>query len=321
MAIFFNPGVGSPQLNIPEFPTTDPFAGLSFDPILPAPRQPRSPRSPGGILRPGGNLLEGSSEAETGPTGNPDAVNDNPTAADLGRAGLGLLSVISPAFAPLGIAANLAALGPLATPALVDLQTSLFGFPDVDPANMGVNTGFGAASNEAFGLSEVDNIGSMGLTDEDMAAVEQALDVADQDVASAGFDSEAEGEAGGKGAICTALHKRGINPAAVYQADAAYGLTLPYTATAGYHIWGKPIARQIDRSEWFARVMWWLAKPIIHEMARRGGWDGAGGSIVSRATLDIGVRLCGWLGKARLRNHAVPGQGSGERLGAGRAVP
>lgn len=103
---------------------------------------------------------------------------------------------------------------------------------------------------------------------------------------------------GGMSVVCTAIRRRGMMPYAVYKADDRFGKTLPRETMVGYHRWGVPLARLIDRSMVAARIAAPVTNLIAKEMARRAnGWDGGFKTYFTSKLLDLGLALCGWLGR------------------------
>lgn len=101
---------------------------------------------------------------------------------------------------------------------------------------------------------------------------------------------------GGFKVICTELHRRGWLDDYLYEGDDLHGRSVNPEVIAGYHAWGKPVANIMRRHTWFARVMWVIALPVIHEMAHRVGYR-LRGSFIGHAMLAVGLPLCGWIGR------------------------
>lgn len=96
--------------------------------------------------------------------------------------------------------------------------------------------------------------------------------------------------------ICTELHRRGWLDDYLYEGDDAHGRSVSPEIIAGYHVWGKPVANIMRHHTWFARVMWVIALPVIHEMASRAGYR-LRGSLIGHVMLAVALPLCGWIGR------------------------
>lgn len=81
-----------------------------------------------------------------------------------------------------------------------------------------------------------------------------------------------DGGGGGGGCIvCTTLHGHGLVDPLVFNAITAYGRQVDPATMRGYHLWGKPLARFLDRSPTARRLLRWAGKPVALELAHRAG--------------------------------------------------
>lgn len=99
--------------------------------------------------------------------------------------------------------------------------------------------------------------------------------------------------------ICTALHDFGLMDDETYEADTAFGRTLPKEVIRGYHRWAIPVANAMRRSP----ILTALIEPIALQWAKtmRAKMDGQPEreTLVGRLLLRLGVPICAWLGRER----------------------
>ncbi|MCM8763489.1 MAG: hypothetical protein NC927_00140 [Candidatus Omnitrophica bacterium] len=108
--------------------------------------------------------------------------------------------------------------------------------------------------------------------------------------------SDAVTEAKKSTVICTELYRYGFIPEHIYEADARYGASLPRQVIRGYHLWGKPIARMMQKSRVFAYFVYILARPWIQQMAYEMGATDRG-SKLGKLMIKIGEPFCAYLGE------------------------
>ncbi|MDF2366318.1 MAG: hypothetical protein P1U71_03555, partial [Sneathiella sp.] len=99
---------------------------------------------------------------------------------------------------------------------------------------------------------------------------------------------------GGK-VICTELHRQGIMPFHIWQADERFGDTLDEGTLRGYHKWAGPWVRVMQRSPLATRLTWLVARPWAYHMAytmKAVEEDNPTG----RVMMKIGLPLCRLLG-------------------------
>ncbi|MCM8783983.1 MAG: hypothetical protein NC818_04340 [Candidatus Omnitrophica bacterium] len=96
--------------------------------------------------------------------------------------------------------------------------------------------------------------------------------------------------------ICTELYRYGFIPEHIYEADARYGASLPPEVIRGYHLWGKPIARMMQKSRVFAYFVYILARPWIQQMAYEMAATDRG-SKLGKLMIKIGEPFCAYLGE------------------------
>ena len=100
------------------------------------------------------------------------------------------------------------------------------------------------------------------------------------------------------------LHCRGWLADHLYKGNCTYSEQLhrnePETID-GYHVWGKPVARAMRRHTWFAAIIWFVSRPVILEMAARGGHRFFG-SPIGHAMLAVGLPICRWIGRREVKD-------------------
>jgi hypothetical protein len=120
--------------------------------------------------------------------------------------------------------------------------------------------------------------------------------------------TDAGGGGGGDGGgcvVCTTLHDHRLVEPIIYRAITAYGALVNDTTMRGYHWWGKPLARFLDRSPTARWVISPLARPVVRELAFRGGIGKS--TWLGRRLLGLGEIAC-----AAVATMLTPKQGSCE---------
>ena len=113
------------------------------------------------------------------------------------------------------------------------------------------------------------------------------------------------GDGGGGCVVCTTLHDHRLVEPIIYRAITAYGALVNDTTMRGYHWWGKPLARFLDRSAFARWVISPLARPVVRELAFRGGIGKS--TWLGRRLLGLGEIAC-----AAVATLLTPKQGSCE---------
>jgi len=118
-------------------------------------------------------------------------------------------------------------------------------------------------------------------------------------------DGGGGGGSGGGCVVCTTLHDHRLVEPIIYRAIMAYGALVNDTTMRGYHWWGKPLARFLDRSALARWVISPLARPVVRELAFRGGIGKS--TWIGRRLLGLGEVAC-----AAVATLLTPKQGSCE---------
>ena len=114
------------------------------------------------------------------------------------------------------------------------------------------------------------------------------------------------GDGSGSGCVvCTTLHDHRLVEPIIYRAITAYGALVNDTTMRGYHWWGKPLARLLDRSPTARLLISPLARPVVRELAFRGGIGKS--TWLGRRLLGLGEIAC-----AAVATLLTPKQGSCE---------
>ena len=113
------------------------------------------------------------------------------------------------------------------------------------------------------------------------------------------------GDGGGGCVVCTTLHDHRLVEPIIYRAITAYGALVNDTTMRGYHWWGKPLARFLDRSALARWLISPLARPVVRELAFRGGIGKS--TWLGRWLLGLGEIAC-----AAVATLLTPKQGSCE---------
>jgi hypothetical protein len=101
-----------------------------------------------------------------------------------------------------------------------------------------------------------------------------------------GNEGSAEGGGGDGGTvICTELHRQGLMPDEIYEADVRFGKTLPDEIKAGYYVWAEPLAALMSRSQIVTTIVKYPALKWAENMAGKPNWFGA-------FALKVGIPLC-----------------------------
>jgi hypothetical protein len=108
------------------------------------------------------------------------------------------------------------------------------------------------------------------------------------------------GDGGGGTVICTELYLRGLIGSEHYDADIAFGKSLPFEVIDGYHLWARPVVRLMKRSPLAMKIVYAVARPWIAEMVYRQAGIGKG-SVIGAAMLFIGIPICHAIGWAHGR--------------------
>ena len=193
-----------------------------------------------------------------------------------------------------------------------------------NPATIGYTTSTGAQGNYSVPQSLTDinmnravqqirgGYGARGLANSGIAiggeqnAIGQlALQGQQQDqtaltnLLAAGTGSTSTGstkQSSGLSVICTELNRQGLLDDTTYKADCEYASRLPDGAIEGYHLWGKPLARWMQRSRLLTRLLKPLAIAWATEMRHRLYADRSS-TATGRLLLNYGVPACAWFGK------------------------
>jgi len=108
--------------------------------------------------------------------------------------------------------------------------------------------------------------------------------------------------------ICRELHRQGLMDETIFEADEAFGRYLRENhndVLQGYRFWAKPVASLMQKSPLFTQIVDVLATPWSYEMAYRMGARDKG-SFAGRLLMDIGMPVCGAIGKAKIWAESVP---------------
>ena len=118
-------------------------------------------------------------------------------------------------------------------------------------------------------------------------------------------DGGGGGDGGGGCVVCTTLHDHRLVEPIIYRAITAYGAHVNDTTMRGDHWWGKPLARLLDRSALARWLISPLARPVVRELAFRGGIGKS--TWLGRRLLGLGEIAC-----AAVATLLTPKQGSCE---------
>ena len=118
-------------------------------------------------------------------------------------------------------------------------------------------------------------------------------------------DGGGGGDGGGGCVVCTTLHDHRLVEPIIYRAITAYGAIVNDNTMRGYHWWGKPLARLLDRSALARWLISPLARPVVRELAFRGGIGKS--TWLGRRLLGLGEIAC-----AAVATLLTPKQGSCE---------
>jgi len=95
--------------------------------------------------------------------------------------------------------------------------------------------------------------------------------------------------------ICTELYRQGYISEALFAADQEFGASLhPYTMR-GYHVWAKPVVRQMKASPMATTIVFAIAKPWMTEMNHQVNPDEAG-SFLGKIMMFIGIPISWTIG-------------------------
>jgi hypothetical protein len=112
-------------------------------------------------------------------------------------------------------------------------------------------------------------------------------------------DLSGSGDGGGDSVLCTVAHDYGWMDDATYEYDTLFGNALRVlnpAVIAGYHVWSKPLARAA-RKHTALRV---LLMPLVVAWGREMSFvmgTRERGSLIGRALMCIGLRVCSALGR------------------------
>lgn len=115
-----------------------------------------------------------------------------------------------------------------------------------------------------------------------------------------GKDVKAAARQGGK-IICTELHRQGLMPTEIYEADQAFGRHLVETdpeVLVGYYAWADGAVELMKQSKFWTGVAYLIATPWARQMAYEMG-------VLPRANMigwmimSIGVPMCRMIGKLK----------------------
>jgi len=99
--------------------------------------------------------------------------------------------------------------------------------------------------------------------------------------------------------ICTELHRQGMMPDHIYEADSAYGALQSQELITGYHFWAKPLVRLMRKSKFVTLCAYAIATPWSKEMAYRMGVLNKG-SLVGKLLMLTMYPLCIAIGRIKL---------------------
>lgn len=97
--------------------------------------------------------------------------------------------------------------------------------------------------------------------------------------------------------ICTELHRQGLLPDDILEADAHFGARMPGVVMDGYHFWAEPVVTLMQKSDTVTSIVNVFAQPWAKEMAYQEGARSEG-SLVGKLLMIIGVPLSGAIGIA-----------------------
>ncbi len=178
----------------------------------------------------------------------------------------------------------------------------------------GVDSIFGAGAGAAIGSalgSIIPGLGLVSLVDmipgvsdipvvgPVLGAINSGISAVENGVVSVASDvGNAIGSVFGS-VICTALYRRGRLTRAVWNGAQRYGRDIaPAHVYYAYLLWGRPIARMIEKHDWIAAVVAPIFVPWAHELARRAGEKTArftvAGWVIFNATYAFSSAL-GWM--------------------------
>lgn len=82
-----------------------------------------------------------------------------------------------------------------------------------------------------------------------------------------GIDGDTSGGGEGATVLCTELHRQGLMSSKIYAADGAYGRTLDPAIISGYHAWGKPLVKAMQKSPTVTAIINAIVTPWAEHMA------------------------------------------------------
>lgn len=97
--------------------------------------------------------------------------------------------------------------------------------------------------------------------------------------------------------LCTELHRQGLLPDHIYQADCEYAKTIPTNIVIGYRVWAKHLVPVMERSKLFTRLIGIFIRAWAYHMAFKAGAvpeSNRLGAFIER----VGVPICEKIGEA-----------------------
>jgi len=113
-------------------------------------------------------------------------------------------------------------------------------------------------------------------------------------------DTFGGGESGGDAdstVLCSELYRQGKMPEHIFAADKAYGKLMPTEVMAGYHLWAKPLAKQMAKRKWVTAVVRPFITAWAKQMAHKMGVE-PNTSYLGLALNSAGIPVCWVIGVA-----------------------
>lgn len=104
--------------------------------------------------------------------------------------------------------------------------------------------------------------------------------------------------------LCTELHRRGLLPDEIYQADCEYAKSIPEVVKIGYRIWARYLVLAMQKSKLVTRLLTPLVRAWAYQMAYKMGVVEKGSRL--GALLEwAGVPICKMIGETIVKNLSI----------------
>jgi hypothetical protein len=126
----------------------------------------------------------------------------------------------------------------------------------------------------------------------------------DENATGSDFSSGTSGTSGDSRVVCTELHRQGIISDKLYQAERIYGCSLSTIIIKGYHHWAIPLVRRMRKSSLLTKLVYYISKPMLQEMAHRAD-KSFDSSLMGSVMLSFGIPLCYIVGSLTNRTETI----------------